>query len=291
MNRKAAALAALVVATWSFPGVLVHLMPQLNPWAIAVFRLALGFVATLPVVLLPRHRRCFLDALREPVCWAVSSLMFAYYLAATAAFQHAPVGVVALIISASPAVALPIRLAFGTKPTRDELLGTVLALAGVGCVLSPGGAHSAYPQPILGPVFAFASALCAAMFTVSVGKMTESRRPGSPLALAAMSQGMGLIALPLALSLTPAYQVLDHRTLWALPLGFFCTALPTAGYAAVAGRLSPLVATMLNPMVAVSANAVAAIAIGEVPRIWVLPGGALIVAGISFAARRKSGSS
>jgi DME family drug/metabolite transporter len=285
VDRKGIALAGLVVAGWSFPGVFVRLMPQLNPWTIAVFRLSLGFLCSLPLVLTSRYRDDFRVACRTPSSWGVAVFMFAYYLLATAAFQHAPVGEVALLISSAPAVALPLRLAFGTKPTLRELAGTALALAGVACILTPGGRQIQYPSPALGPILALSAALCAASFTIGVRWLTDSGRPSSPLALSTMAQGLGLATLPLALAMTSLSQLLDHRTLWALPLGLFSTAIPTAGYAATAGRLSPVVATMLNPLVAVSANVVAALAIGEVPRIWVLPGAVLIIAGIYVATR------
>jgi len=96
---------------------------------------------------------------------------------------------------------------------------------------------------------------------------------------------MGVITLPVALALTPSDQLVDARTYWILPLALFSTAIPTAGYAAVAGRLPAVVATMLNPLVAVGANVVAALAIHEYPKIWVIPGAALIIVGIYLSTR------
>ncbi len=280
-------LAALVVAGWSFPGVFVRLMPQLNPWTIAIFRLSLGFAFTAPVVFSRRYRAEFFRAVKLPVCWGIASFMFAYYLMATAAFQNAPVGEVALLIASAPALALPLRLAFGSRPTGREMLGTGLALAGVACVLSPGGKHGVYANPYLGPGFALIAAFCAAAFAIGVRRLTDSGRPSNPLALSTIALAMGVVALPIAVRMTPVNQIADHRTWWALPLGLFSTAIPTAGYAGVAGRLPPVVATMLNPLVAVSATVVAAFAIGELPRISVVPGAALIIAGIYVSTRSE----
>jgi drug/metabolite transporter (DMT)-like permease len=279
-------LAGLVIAGWSFPGVFVRLMPQLNPWTIAVFRLSIGFVSSLPVILSGKYRQGFFLAAKQPVCWAVALFMFAYYLVATAAFQNAPIGEVALLIASAPALALPIRWAFGVKPSSREIAGTALALAGVACVLSPGGHHKVYPNPALGSALALTAAFCAASFAIGVKRLTELNRIESPFSLSTMALAWGLLVLPFVLAITPTSQVLDVRSNWAWPLGAFSTALPTACYAAAAGRLSPVVATMLNPIVAVCANIVAAIAIGEQPRVWVIPGAVLVCAGIYVSTRR-----
>ncbi len=281
-------LAVLVVAGWSFPGVFVRWMPQLNPWTIAILRLAIGFLFTLPFAVSPTRRADFVSVLKTPVCWVLAALMYAYYLVATAAFQNAPVGEVAVLIASASALALPLRLAFGVKPRVREVVGTGLAVAGVSCVLLTGHGHGHYENPVLGPVLALCAALCAATFTTGVRYLTDAGQPANPLAISTVAQGFGLLTLPFVISITPSSQLLDHRTLWAIPLGIFSTAIPTAGYAAAAGLLPPVVATMLNPMVAVTANAVAAMAIGEVPRIWVVPAAVLIIAGIYVSTRPNS---
>jgi drug/metabolite transporter, DME family len=283
-------LAGLVVAGWSFPGVFVRLMPQLNPWVVAIFRLSIGFCFTLPVLLARKNRDEFWAAIRSPVSWGIASLMFGYYLLATAAFQNAPVGEVALLIASAPVVALPVRMMIGERPAGREWLGTGFAILGLACVLKPTGIKGHFANPVLGPVFALGAAFCAALFAISVRRHSSPTKRAGPLALSGLAQGMGLLALPIALAFTSPITFWDPRTLWAIPLGLVSTAIPTSAYAGASGRLPAVVATMINPLVAISANVVAAFAIGEIPRLWVVPGACLIFLGVYVSTSRPSTS-
>jgi drug/metabolite transporter (DMT)-like permease len=274
--------ATLVVLGWSFPGVFVRCMPQLNPWTIATLRLSVGFLVLLPIVLIGGGGREFLAALGRPAHWLLASFMFVYYMMATAAFQNAPVGEVALLIASAPALALPMRWIVDGRPNRFDIAGTAIALVGVALVLRPGGEHEHFDHPFLGSLFALIAATCAALFAVGTRLITDRGQAPMNLSIPTMTLAIGPLAFPFTLLLGKASGLSDPRTLWCLPMGALSTALPTVCYSLSAGRLPSSVATMINPVVAISANVVAALAISEVPRLWVIPGAILVLAGVTM---------
>src|SRR5262249_53284450 len=87
-------------------------------------------------------------AVKNPVAYALASLLAGYYLLATAAFDLAPVAEVALLLSTPPLFALALRRIRGDVPKVLEVSGAALAVTGIGFILAPrlaltGGAFNA----------------------------------------------------------------------------------------------------------------------------------------------------
>jgi drug/metabolite transporter (DMT)-like permease len=63
-------------------------------------------------------------------------------------------------------------------------------------------------------------------------------------------------------------------------LGVVSTGVPTLAFAAAARRLPPVLTSAAQLLVPVVAAAAAAATLGERPSPWLLPGGALVAAGL-----------
>lgn len=279
------AFAMLVVLGWSFPGVFVRLMPRLDWLQATVMRLSVAFVVLLPLVLLHRGRRAALGAtLRRPRAVGLAALMTTYYVTATAAFHHAPIGEVALLIASAPALAVLVNRLAGRRTSSTGLLGSIVAIAGVGVValpaqLVPSKAPGYHP---LGVLLALGAALCAALYAIGVAGMEEN--PGS-LVLGTITFGLGALLLPVV-----PFAALAGYAPYLLGIGVVSTALPTIGYAEASDRLPRGMVTIFNPVVAVTANLAAALTLGELPSWWALPGGILVLVGVVLVLRPDTGN-
>lgn len=286
-RKEGIALGTLVILGWSFPGVFVRMMPSLAWHEATGLRLGVAMVAALPLMLaIQGSRRSLSTALRSPLSWLLAFTMVAYYATATAAFTNAPVGEVALLIASAPAWAALWHFATGHRDNRHELWGAVVAIAGVGLVSVPAFTGDA-PAPgnhVLGVLLSIGSAMCAAVYSISVGRAYHRGvNPGS--------SGLGWLTFLLgSLLLLPwSFEHLAGQMplYWpqALGLGILSTALPTIAYAAASERLPRGLTTIFNPAVSVTANLAATMALGEVPSFWALPGGVLVLTGVVMTLR------
>ncbi|HEY0868702.1 MAG TPA: DMT family transporter [Fimbriimonas sp.] len=286
-QREGIALGLLVMAGWSFPGVFVRLMPDLVWHEATAVRLAIAMAATLPAALL--HRRELRRAFDHPRVPGLALAMVAYYATATAAFYNAPLGEVAVLIASAPAWAALWHYLHGHRDRLNELYGAMVAIAGVAVVSIPSfGSRSPAPgyHP-LGVFLAIASAVCAAVYAIGVGRLFADRRHPGSLPLAWLTFFLGTILLGFW---TPAHTVRLLAEYWpqALALGVLSTAMPTVAFAAASERLPRGLTTIFNPAVAVTANLAAILAIGEYPSWWAVPGGLLVLAGVVMTLRTKN---
>lgn len=111
-ERNAVVAAGLTAMMWGLTGIFVRLLPPVSPLAVTTGRLLVALIVALPILAVSDINRLNLKvALKNPVAYALASLLGAYYFLATAAFQLAPVAEVALLLSTTPLFVLTLRRA------------------------------------------------------------------------------------------------------------------------------------------------------------------------------------
>ena len=294
MNDKRALIASLATAMmWALTGVLIKSVPSLSPMVITGARLAIGLLAVLPLVAyFPAARKGLRSALFNLQAYKLAVLMVAYYVLATAAFQTAPVAEVALLISTSPLFVLIFRRIKGAIPTRNELVGAVIAFAGLAIIFIPkmnfiGTTQSSH---LLGQLLSLGAAVVTALYAFLYRSLAG--RPSSPdtLSVSLLTFIVGNMILGLLLGLgssTLESHVFDVRTLVVLvSLGVLCTAVPTVGFAFAAKHLPALVTATISLLVPFLAGILAYFMLGERLSPTFIPGGIFVILGIVLILRK-----
>lgn len=226
-------------------------------------------------------RSDLIEATKSWRAWILASLMTLYYVTATAAFVNAPIGEVALLIASAPALsALWDRLA--GHPTKSQtLVGAVLAVIGVAIVALPAQLHSSkqFEHHIWGVLLALGSALCAAGYAHATASLAKQGSLPNSLSLGVQTCFLGGITLGITL-LQVSTATLESYSPQLLGIGALCTALPTVCFAAASQRLPRGLVTIFTPVVAVTANLAAALTVHELPTLWAIPGGLMVVVGV-----------
>jgi drug/metabolite transporter (DMT)-like permease len=138
IERTAVVAAGLTAVMWGLTGIFVRLLADVSPFAVTTGRLLIALAVTLPILAISDATRLRAKvALRNPFAYALASLLAAYYLLATAAFQLAPVAEVALLLSTTPLFVLALRRMTGDDPMVFEMLGAGMAVVGISLILGP----------------------------------------------------------------------------------------------------------------------------------------------------------
>jgi drug/metabolite transporter (DMT)-like permease len=190
-----------------------------------------------------------------------------------------------LINSIIPVMIVPLAwLLLGERVTRTQALGIAISLAGAVVIVTRGD-----PALLLalrlnrGDLWALASVPVWALYSVLL-----RRRPPElgAMSLLTVLVAIGVVALlPVALWLhaeRPQFHV-TAQTLAALAyLALFASLMGLACYNYGVERLGPNVAGLFIHLVPVFTTALAWLLLGEAPRLYHLPGAALIVTGITL---------
>jgi len=301
LDRLGLAAAGATALAWGLVGTLVREIPALAPRELVAGRLAFALAASVPVVAVARVRREVAAAFRTPAAWVLAATLTAYYLLAVVAFRIAPVAEVALLIATAPVCALALRRLRGEHAAAHERQGAAIALAGVAVTLVPalraglhaglragsGGGTAAHAA---GDLLALGSAVLSAGYALTFQATQRRAAAGgraapAPFGVAVLTfvVGCGALALHAGAARVPfvSASALDARG-WALLalFGVACTFVPTVGFATASRRLTPVLASASLLLVPVVSAVAAAVALGEVPSGWLVPGGALVGAGV-----------
>ncbi len=283
-DRKALALAFGTALTWGMAGIFIRLLPFPGLF-ITGLRLLIALVGLTPILILRRHKLAFADFQRGSM-YFLAALMITYYLTAVLAFQMAPVAEVALLIAASPLLVLGTNTLRGIRVSRGEKIGAVMAVLGVACVLGPKLTPGSFDhRHVIGDLLALASAGCSAAFATFYGRAranTEHAVDAFIVSVAAMLTG------GLALTMTAsAIGQIDYSALTqmrylvpALGLGLVSTAFPSVAYSTASQRLPAVVTTTIQLLIPIVSTIGAAIFLREIPSLWLIPGGLLVIGGI-----------
>ena len=285
-DRVGLALAAAAAATWSLAGVWIRWLPGVPLPTVVGGRLALALAALLPVVWWRRRRL----GRPSPALAGLAVVMGGYYVAAVAAFRLAPVAEATLFVNSSPLFAVGWAVVRREALTRGQVVGTALALAGVAVIIGPGllSGADADRQRLLGDALALVAAGLMAAYSVAFQRL-GSRAPSPLLATAAVS-ALGAVALAAWVGLAGRAAVAGLGSAPALGslagLAVVTTAVPTLAYSTASQRLPAVVVTTTRLLTPAFAAVAAWLALGEVPSVWLAPGGALVIGGLAVSLRR-----
>lgn len=216
--------------------------------------------------------------------WASGIALFAYAAAFSLAYVRVGAGAGALLLfGAVQATMIGWSVAHGTRPTRAQGLGLVLALGGVAALTRPGAAA---PDPVGAVLMALAGAAWGAY-------SLRGRAAVDPIATTADNfLRAAAVAVPLALlaRAAPALEAGPATARAGVALAVASGALASAGgyclWYAVVPALGPTRAAAVQLAVPVLAATAAVVLLGE-PVTWRLTLAAVaIVSGIALAARR-----
>jgi drug/metabolite transporter (DMT)-like permease len=270
----------------------VRSIPALTPTELVAGRLLFALAGALPVLALPAPRAQLADAARRRTGWLLAALLAAYYLLAVPAFRLAPVADVALLLATAPLCALGLRRLRGARASGAERTGALLALAGVALTLVPSiqaalaGAQGATAgRRLLGDLLALLAALSSAGYALTFRAAQQRGEAPAPFGVAVLTFALGatLAALPAAAHGAPLVPLgrLDARgTALLATFGIVSTMVPSFTVAVAARRLPPVLSTATTLLIPVVSALAAAVALGERPSPWLLPGGALVAAGL-----------
>ena len=284
-DRTGLALAGLSAATWSLAGVWVRLLPGVPLATVVAGRLALALAVLAPAVWLRRRALGRADA----PAWALAALMAGYYVAAVAAFRLAPVAEATLFVNASPLFAVGWALVRREPLARGQVWGTALALAGVAAILVPGLVSDADAdrQRLAGDALALVAAAGMAAYAVAFQRLAH--RAPSPLLVTALTFALGAGALAAlgGAGGAAAFAGLDGPAPWGALVGLavVTTAVPTLAYSTASRRLPAVTVTATRLLTPAFAAVAAWLMLGEVPSLWLAPGGALVLGGLAWSLR------
>ena len=288
-DRLGLALAVLSAATWALAGVWVRLLPDVPLATIVAGRLALALLLIGPLAVMQRQRL----GRPGPVAWAMAALMVAYYACSVSAFRFTPVAEGTLFINVSPLFAVAWAVARGETVRTGERWGTALALAGVAVILVPGllDGTEAGRTRVLGDSLALGAALGMAAYSIAYSRLRASGRAPEPLAVTALTFALGAVAATalLAVQGRAALAGLDGAASWGALVGLalITTAVPTFAYSVASNRLPPILTTTVRLLTPAFAAVAAWLALGEVPSVWLVPGGALVLGGLLLSVRAR----
>lgn len=201
---------------------------------------------------------------------------------------------VTLVASSMPLWMMALgRLFFGVRPTRAQLLGALLSMAGVAVVLSRGDwGQLARLKLVPGDVYMVAATVAWAWYSWLLARSAEPaaiRADWAAFLLAQIVFGLGWSALMTG----GEWALTDAHIQWSWPLAAALLYV-AAGPAVIAYRCwglgvqsaGPTVAGFFGNLTPLFAALLSALFLGEAPQLYHAAAFALIVAGILVSARR-----
>lgn len=203
------------------------------------------------------------------------------------AIQHLSIGVALLIEYLGLVLVVGwMWLRHGQRPRRATMIGSLVALAGLGLVLDLTGNHHVDP---VGVLWALGGAIGLASYFVLSGR-DDCDVPPVALASAGMTVGAAALFGLSAIGLLPMHAVFGsvelggHQVSWMVPVLGVSLLAAAVGYVAGIGatrRLGPRLASFVGLSEVLFAVVFAWLFLGQLPTSVQLMGGALIIAGVA----------
>lgn len=293
-EKNALWLAALTSLTWGLTGIFVRLLPPIPPLTVTAGRLLIALVIALPLLLgFQSTRHAFRQALSYPASYVLALLLAGYYLLATAAFQMAPVAEVALLLSTPPLFVLAIRVMRREPFSHAEILGALLAVAGITLILLPKMSFAGHQlmQHIVGHAIALCAAFLTAAYAYLYRRLAERGSVPEASGVSLLTLLLGSLGLAVIVLLMPAPSGLDrlggHELQILLGLGIISTAVPTVGFAVASKRLPAIITATISLFIPLFSGVFAYLILGEqLPAIF-LAGCGLVLWGVFMIIRRR----
>jgi drug/metabolite transporter (DMT)-like permease len=293
-ERKAVVAAGLTAVMWGLTGIFVRLLPPVSPFAVTTGRLLGALVVALPIFAISNAKRLSLKiALKNPVGYALASLLAGYYLFATAAFQLAPVAEVALLLSTPPLFVLALRRLRGDVPTVFEILGAGFAVAGIALILGPRLflPASLANARLIGDALGICAALLTALYAYLYRQVAKNGVAPEPTSVTFLTFVLGSAVLIGTMYLVPATfssETFTGSNLYIfLGLAVLCTAIPSFAFAFASERLPPVVTSTISLLIPLFAGVFAYVILGERVPPTAIPGSVLVIVGIIMIIRQN----
>lgn len=286
---KAGLVAAFSAAlAWAFTGIFIRYLNDFSAAAIIAGRCGFALLGA-GLLLFVRKKRISPGQIFGSVpAWQLSLLMVGYYILAVIAFQFAPVGEVALIISTSPLFALIYRRVNGIPITVAEGAGACIAIVGVGLVVAAGAESPTYKPTLVerltGDALALAGSAVMAGYSILYRNVAQTGAPSSR-AVTFLIFLVGTLLLSAWLIVVGNGQQTvqklntDNLLLFA-GLGLGSTVLPTVCYSFASHKLSSLLATSIRLLTPLLSALLAILLLNEIPGLIFWPGTLFILAGL-----------
>jgi drug/metabolite transporter (DMT)-like permease len=292
-------IAVIAAATFGMSGAFVKPLLEAgwSPAAAVTARALIGGVVLLPIALV--SLRGAWSALRR-ARWRIVAMgligVAGTQLVYFAALQRIPVNTAILIEYMAPLLLVGFVWATSRRsPSAVVLIGSVVAVAGLGLVVSPGGNGS---FDLLGLGFAALATVGCAIYYVVAARPSDGL---PPVALAACGLVLGGLVLGIAgvTGLVPftatfgAVHLLGTTVAWWVPLlivGVLATAVAYATSITATEMLGSRLASFAGLLEVIAAALYAWILLGEDLTVPQLIGGMLILAGIAFVRAEKRGA-
>lgn len=204
------------------------------------------------------------------------------------AVRYLPVGVALMLEYLAVVVVVGwMWLAHGQRPRRLTVVGSIVALAGLGLVLDLAGAERLDP---VGVLWGLGAAVGLAGYFVLAGRM-DANLPSVVLASGGMAVGAGVLLLLGLVGLLPlrtytgAVDFAGQRTSWLVPVAGLVLVAAVLAYltGVVSTRLlGARLASFVGLTEVMFAVLIAWLVLAELPTVVQLVGGALIVAGVAL---------
>jgi drug/metabolite transporter (DMT)-like permease len=267
-----------------------------SPAAAVTLRAFIGGVVLAPFAIVAIHGRW---SVVWRARWRVLAMAFigvaGTQLAYFAAIQRIPVGTGILMEYMAPLLLVGFAWAHTRRmPKAVVLIGSVVALAGLVLVVSPGGGAGSFDA--LGLVFAVASMVGCAIYYLVAARPSDGLPPVALAAFGLLIGGvvLGLVGLTGLVPFTATYgrvQLFGGPVAWWVPMlvvGVVATAVAYATSITASEMLGSRLASFAGLLEVVAATFYAWLLLGERLTLPQLIGGALILVGIAFVRSERT---
>ncbi|PIF43903.1 EamA domain-containing membrane protein RarD [Chryseobacterium sp. 52] len=280
---------------WGMVGVFIRLSSLKSPLLIISIRFMITcFVLFLVLFFQKKTRQVFKDLFSDKIIVILSLILFLTYFFGTMAFMLAPIGEVTLLISISPFFVILFRRLTGNSISKNEFIGTVVAVLGVATIMYP---HLSSPlnfsgSSVLGHIFAITGALLFAVFVMISNRQNVLNKQINTLSVTLGTCFFGIlifIYIILFSKVEFSLEALSGANIASIiALGIFSTAIPTFGFAYASKKLPPLLLSNLLLLEPVFAIIFAYLFLSEAPNMYIYPGILLIFIGLSKVSKKVS---
>jgi drug/metabolite transporter (DMT)-like permease len=233
------------------------------------------------------------DGLR--IVLAGIAIVVGYHVFLNLGTRHTTAGVAALVVALAPALTLVFAVLAGLERLHPRrVLGLVLALVGVGVVVTLGTGEELSPGSAKGPLLVLGAPLSFAFYNVVLKPLLGRYDLLALTAATSLVGSIGLVPFVRGSTLDAAADLSAQDLALVLYLGVLATLLGYIGWNVGLRGLGPTRAVAYAYAISPLAVLIGAVFLDEPVTVWLLLGAALVVGGIALAqrtpARRTSAS-
>ncbi|MCT2563597.1 DMT family transporter [Chryseobacterium herbae] len=293
-NGNSSLITALAsILGWGMVGVFIRLSSLKSPLLIISLRFIITCLALFLVLFFQRKtKQVFKDLFSNKIIVILSLVLFLTYFFGTMAFMLAPIGEVTLLISISPFFVILFRILKGNSISKNEYIGTIVAVLGVAVIMYPhfGAPLNVSSSSVLGHIFAITGALLFAVFVMISNRQNLLNKQINTLSVTLGTCFFGGLVFLYILVFDKVGIHLEglssSNILSIIALGIFSTAIPTFGFAYASKKLPPLLLSNLLLLEPVFAIVFAYLFLSEAPSMYIYPGILLIFIGLSKVSKK-----